>query len=148
MFKAIRHRLLQLKGRRIFGKKVGILGDFTVVNPGNVTIGDHCGINHDVFILGHHRVEIGSYVVLSARCMLIDTGLDKNDFLDLDFPKHVDAPIRIEDGVWIGAGAIILAGVTVGRKAIVGAGAVVTRDVPPHSVVAGNPAKIIGRTDA
>ncbi|MDC0424855.1 acyltransferase, partial [bacterium] len=148
IFKAIRHRFLQLKGRRIFGKKVGILGDFTVVNPKNVTIGDHCGINHDVLILGHHRVEIGSYVVLSARCMLIDTGLDKNEFSERDFPKHVNGPIRIEDGAWIGAGAIILAGVTVGRKAIVGAGAVVTRNVPPQAIVAGNPAKVIGRTDA
>lgn len=148
MFSFIRHSLLQLKGRRIFGRKVGILGDFTVVNAKNVTIGNHCGINHGVFILGHHRVEIGSYVVLSARCMLIDAGLDKDEFLEQDFPKHVKGPIRIEDGAWIGAGAIILAGVTVGHKAIVGAGAVVTRDVPPHAIAAGNPAKIIGRTDA
>lgn len=140
--------LLQMKGRRIFGKKVGILGDFTVLNPKNVSIGDFCGVNHGVFIVGHSRIEIGSYVVLSARCMLLDTGLDKAEFLSRDFPRHVSGPIKIEDGAWIGAGAIILAGVTVGRKAIVGAGAVVTRDVPAHSVVAGNPAKIIGRTDA
>jgi len=123
------------------------LGGFTVVNPQNVIIGDHCGINEGVFILGHHRIEIGSYVVLSARCMLIDTGLDKEEFLEHDFPKHVSGPIRIEDGAWIGAGAIILAGVTVGRKAIVGAGAVVTRDIPPYAIAAGNPAKVIGRTD-
>lgn len=148
MIQRIFHMLLQLKGRRIFGKKVGILGDFTVLNPKNVTIGDFCGINHGVFIVGRSRVEIGSYVVLSARCMLLDTGLEKAEFIDRDFPRHFDGPIKIEDGAWIGAGAIILPGVTVGRKAIVGAGAVVTRDVPPHSVVAGNPAKIIGRTDA
>ncbi|RYY70023.1 MAG: sugar O-acetyltransferase, partial [Chitinophagaceae bacterium] len=49
----------------------------------------------------------------------------------------------IEDDVWIGAGAIILQGVTVGKKSIVGAGAVVTKDVPPGVVVAGNPARII-----
>ena len=148
MMRRILHRLLQLKGRMVFGRKVGILGNFTVVNPKNVSIGAHCGINHDVFILGHHRIEIGSYVVLSARCMLIDTGLDKREFADQLFPKHVDGPIVIEDGAWIGAGAIILANVTVGRKAIVGAGAIVTRDVPPLTIVAGNPAKIIGRVDA
>jgi len=145
--KAVRHRLLQYKGRRIFGKEVGILGDFTVVNPENVMIGDHCGINHGVFILGHYRIEIGSYVVLSARCMLIDAALDKSEFLERDFPKHVSAPIRIEDGAWIGAGAIILPGVTVGRKAIVGAGAIVTRDVPQYAIAVGSPARIIGRTD-
>ena len=64
-----------------------------------------------------------------------------------NFPKHVEGPIRIEDGAWIGVGAIILANVTVGTKSIVGAGSVVTRDVPPHSIVAGNPAKVIGWTN-
>lgn len=147
MFRRVHHILLQLKGRWVFKRKVGILGNFTVLNPRNVTIGDFCGINHGVFIVGHSRVEIGSYVVLSARCMLLDTGLDKSEFLENTFPSHVGGPIKIEDGSWIGAGAIILAGVTVGRKSIVGAGAVVTRNVPPHSIVAGNPARIIGRTD-
>ena len=138
---------LQLKGLIVFGKRVGILGNFTVVNPSNVTIGKHCGINKDVFILGHHRVDIGDYVVLSARVMLIDTGLELAGFANKDFPAHVDGPVCIEDGAWIGAGAIVLPGVTVGRKSVVGAGSVVTRDVPPYSVVAGNPARVIGRTD-
>jgi acetyltransferase-like isoleucine patch superfamily enzyme len=148
IFKILRRYILQLKGYLIFGKKVGVLGNFTVANPSNVTIGDHCAVNHGVFILGHHKVEIGSFVVLSTRCMIIDTGLDKHEFVEKDFPKHVNGPIRIEDGAWIGAGATILAGVTIGRKAIVGAGAVVTRAVPPNSIVAGNPARIIGSTDA
>ena len=51
--------------------------------------------------------------------------------------------IRIENDAWIGAGAIILPGLTIGEGSIVGAGAVVTKDVPPHSVVAGNPARVI-----
>ena len=147
MFRFIRHRFLQLKGRWIFGRKVGILGNFTVANPRNVTIGRFCGINHGVFILGHHEITIGSYVVLSARCMLIDAGLDKTEFAEADFPRHVSAPITIRDGAWIGAGAIILANVTIGKKAIVGAGAVVTRDVPDYAIVAGNPARVIGCTN-
>ncbi len=141
------HMVLQLKGRLVFRRRVGILGNFTVANPRNVIIGDHCGINHGVFILGHERVEIGSHVVLSARCMLIDAGLALHEFATHDFPAHVSGPIRIEDGAWIGAGAIILANVTVGRKAVVGAGAVVTRDVAPYTVVAGNPARVIGAVD-
>jgi acetyltransferase-like isoleucine patch superfamily enzyme len=55
--------------------------------------------------------------------------------------------IHIENGVWIGAGAIITAGVTVGKNAVIGAGSVVTKDVPPFSVVVGNPAKIIKQYD-
>lgn len=56
-------------------------------------------------------------------------------------------PIVIEDNVWIGGGAIILAGVTIGKDSVVGAGAVVTRDVPPGVVVAGNPARVLRRLD-
>lgn len=54
-----------------------------------------------------------------------------------------DLPVRIEDDVWVGTGAIILKGVVIGRGAVVAAGAVVTRDVPPYAIAAGVPAKVI-----
>jgi maltose O-acetyltransferase len=56
---------------------------------------------------------------------------------------EVAKPIVIEDNVWLGGGAILLPGVTIARNAVVGAGAVVSRDVPSSSVVAGNPARVI-----
>jgi maltose O-acetyltransferase len=56
---------------------------------------------------------------------------------------EVAKPISIEDNVWIGGAAILLPGVSIGRNAVVGAGSVVTRDVPPNTVVAGNPARVI-----
>ena len=147
LFSIFRYVLLQIKGFIIFGKSVGVLGNFTVANPKNVRIGKHCGINHGVFILGHNRIEIGSHVVLSARVMLIDSGLVLEDFKKSEFPPHFPSFVCIEDGAWIGAGAIILPGVTVGRKSVVGAGSVVTKDVDPFTIVAGNPARLIGRTD-
>ena len=147
VFKKNRRLIFNAYGYFIFGKRVGVLGFFTVGNPKNVVIGSDCGINHGVYILGHSRVEIGSGVVLSARCMLIDSGLVLDGYANKDFPAHMEGFIRIEDGVWIGAGAIILPGVTIGRKSVVGAGSVVTKDVQPYTVVAGNPARPIGRTD-
>lgn len=146
-FRMGRHFLLQVKGRIIFGRKVGILGNFTVINPANVTIGAGCGINHEVFILGANKIEIGSNVVLSARCMLIDSGLELRGFAATEFPAHTSSFIRIEDGAWIGAAAIILPGVVVGRKSVVGAGSVVTKEVAAFTIVAGNPARVVGRTD-
>lgn len=143
----IRHLWLQVLGLLVFGRRVGILGPFTVVNPRNVRIGNECGINHNVFILGRSKIVIGDGVVLSAGAMLIDSGLRLEGFARAEFPAHVDSYVIIEDGAWIGAGAIILPGVTVGTKSVVGAGSVVTRDVPPYTVVAGNPARILGRTD-
>ena len=56
---------------------------------------------------------------------------------------YYDAPIVVEDDVWIGFGAIILAGVTIGRGAIIGAGSVVNKDVPPYAIVGGVPAKVL-----
>jgi len=147
MIGRIRHAWLQLKGYLVLGRKVGVLGDFTVVNPNNVRIGEGCGINHGVFILGRSAIDIGDHVILSANAMILDAGLELKGFANTDTPRHVASFVRIESRVWIGAGAIILPGVTVGHGSVVGAGAVVTRDVPPGVVVAGNPARVIGRTD-
>ena len=134
---------LQFYGYVLFGKKVGVLGMFSVVNPRNVSVGKDLGINHGVFILGACKIEIGNNVVLSARCMLIDSSLDVNQFLLSYKPPHVTAPIIISDSVWVGAGAIILPGVTIGEKSVIAAGSVVTRSVPSKTLVAGVPAKII-----
>jgi maltose O-acetyltransferase len=130
-----------------FGRAVDVYGQFTVVYPRNVRIGANCGINHDVFILGRCGIDIGDDVVLSARVMLIDAGLDPATFEVPAERKYIDGPIRIGRGVWIGAGAIILPGVRIGERSIVGAGSVVTRDVPARSIVAGNPARLIRKID-
>jgi maltose O-acetyltransferase len=135
--------LLQIKGWIIFGRRVGILGDFTVGNPRNVLIGDDCGINQGVYIQGNCGVAIGHRVVLSAGVMVLDAGLDTSRFNN-DFPPHVGRKIVIEDGAWVGARAIILPGVRIGRQSVVGAGAVVTKDVPPYGIVVGSPARWIG----
>lgn len=140
----LRRYWLGLKAYMAFGKRVAVFGDFTVINPRKVSIGNNCAINHDVFILGSSGIEIGDNVVLSARCMIIDAGLDTSNFANTHERKYIDAPVAIGSGVWVGAGAIILPGVTIGEKSIVGAGSVVTRDVPPRSIVAGNPARVIG----
>lgn len=118
---------------------------FTVVNRKNVHIGRNCAINHDVFLLGRDEILIGNNVILSTRCMLLDAGFDVDKYLSFDIPdyEYKKSYIHIEDNVWIGAGAIVLPRVTVGRNSIIAAGAVVSKDVPPYVVVAGNPAKII-----
>ncbi len=145
MCKTLKHYALQLYGYMMFGRRVSVFGGFTVVNRKNVRIGQNCAINHGVFILGSNEIIIGANVILSTGSMLIDTGLDVDSYLKHASRQYIESFIHIEDNVWIGAGAIILAGVTIGRNSIVGAGSVVTKDVSAYCVVAGNPARVIRR---
>lgn len=126
------------------------LGDYSVIESfacinnavGDVIIGDHTRIGLHNTIIG--PVTIGSHVNLAQGITV--TALNHN-FEDSD--KRIDeqgvstAPVIIKDDIWIGANAVILPGVTIGNHSVVAAGAVVTKNVPPHSLVAGVPAKII-----
>ena len=126
------------------------LGDYSVVESfacinnavGDVVIGDHTRIGLHNTIIG--PVEIGNHVNLAQGITV--TALNHN-FSDTN--KRIDEqgvstnPVTIEDDVWVGANAVILPGVTIGEHCVVAAGAVVTKDVPPHSLVAGVPAKVI-----
>ncbi len=102
-------------------------------------------IGHGCTFSSARLISIGDDCLISAGVRIHD-----NDGHSLDAAKRIAKqpigpenvkPVTLEDGVWIGAGAVILKGVTVGRQAIVGAGAVVTHDVPAGSTVAGNPAR-------
>ena len=94
-------------------------------------------------IIGNH---IGNHVILAQNVVL--SGLNHN-YEDISLPIHLQgvsvAPIIIEDNAWIAANSIITAGVTIGKHAIVAGGSVVTKNVPPYTIVAGNPAKAIKR---
>ncbi len=119
------------------------------VSPGTeLTIADHVGISGAI-LYAAKRIEIGEWVCLGAGAQVFD-----NDFHPLDAAQRrannpdaiLSAPVRIEPDAWIGARAMILKGVTVGRCAVVGAGSIVTRDVPAGAIVAGSPAKVVGWT--
>ncbi len=98
-------------------------------------------MNRGAEIVAAERVTIGRDCKIARDVIIMDT-----DQHELPGQGLLVAPVVIEDRVWIGARAIILKGVTVGHDAIIAAGAVVTKDVPPHTVVAGVPAKSVSRT--
>lgn len=89
------------------------------------------------------RVEIGAHCLLGPRCVIVDHNHGIAPDRRIDEQPCVAKPIRIGNDVWCGAGAVILAGVTIGAGAVVGAQSVVTRDVPPMAVAAGNPARVL-----
>jgi maltose O-acetyltransferase len=108
----------------------------------NITVGKNFFANHNCIFLDANRITIGDHVMIgpsvqiAAAChpLEADKRRQGNEF---------SKPVIIEDDVWIGAAAIILPGVTIGKGSVIGAGSVVTKDVPSGVVVAGNPAKII-----
>ena len=121
-----------------------VIESFACINNavGDVMIGDHTRIGLHNTIIG--PVIIGSHVNLAQGITV--TALNHNFE---DSKKRIDeqgvstSAVVIEDDIWIGANAVVLPGVTIGHHSVVAAGAVVTKDVPPHSLVAGIPAKVI-----
>jgi maltose O-acetyltransferase len=108
----------------------------------NIAIGSGCFVNFNCVVLDVVPITIGDRVQIASAVQL----------LAADHPRDVATrasglengrPVTIEDDVWIGAGALICPGVTVGRGSIVGAGSVVTRDVPAGVVAAGNPCRVV-----
>lgn len=118
--------------------------DFSAINNGvgSVIIGARTKIGLSNTIIG--PVTIGNDIRLAQNITL--SGLNHN-YEDIKIPIHKQgvstAPISIEDNSWIGANVVVLAGVTIGKHAIVAAGSIVTKDIPPFSIAAGNPARII-----
>lgn len=130
---------------RFFGMDIGkdsiIFRNSEVLGIKNVKIGNNSIINHHCFLDGRGGLTIGENVNISNHVLLI-TG--SHDINSKDFKTFFNK-IIIEDYVWICTGAIVLPGVTLSKGSVVGAGAVVTRDVPPFTIVGGIPARIIGR---
>ncbi len=134
---------VQNEGRLVIGDRVRIRAipwttELAALGGGLLDIGDGVFINSGVSISACKSVTIGSNCQIGPRVLIMD-----NDFHVAGDPLHhpQSSPVVLEDHVWIGAGAIVLKGVRIGRRASIGAGSVVTRDVAADSVVAGAPAR-------
>ena len=126
------------------GRRCGIYNGcfFDLGANGSVEIGDYSTLVC-VIVASDASVAIGSYCFLAHEVVIADRAAAA--------PPRADAPahgrsagIVLDDDVWVGMGAVLLGGAHIGRGSIVGAGAVVDRAIPPYSVVAGNPCRIVG----
>jgi len=151
-----RHLRNKDSGAVVIGKHVSCYAgcSFSVGVHGRCTIGDFTLLN-GALIMAEDKIDIGSHCLISWN-----VGIADSDFHPLDpaqrlidsqalapffkdrppRPKLKTAPVTIKDNVWIGMNATILKGVTIGENSVVAAGSVVTKSVPPNTVVAGNPA--------
>ena len=134
----------RMKLVRLFGAQTGndscYYRSVRIFAPWNLEIVNHVMLGPSVDIYNKAKVTIGKSVIISREVFLCTASHD----ISSPTMELVTKPIVIGDNVWIGAKATILPGVTIGEGAVVGACAVVVKDVPPWSVVVGNPAKVVG----
>ncbi len=128
------------------------VGDRTTIYPyallktngGSIEIGPDSSVHDYCVLYGNGGIRTGKNVHIAAHTAIVASGhvyekIETAGFSD----EMVNKGIKIEDNVWIGVSAVILDGVTIGIGSVIGAGAVVTKDVPPYSVVVGVPARVI-----
>jgi acetyltransferase-like isoleucine patch superfamily enzyme len=114
--------------------------ELVTYDSGRIEIGAHTFINYGSSIAARASVKIGSHCHLGHYMFVMDNNQH-------DAVRHWElppsAPVVIEDNVWIGSKVVILPGVRIGCRAVIGAGSIVTKDVPPRCVAAGNPARVL-----
>ena len=131
----------------LYGCEIGDetrIGTFVEIQK-NATVGKHCKISSHTFIC--EGVTIEDEVFIGHGVMFINDSFPRataNGRLQTEADWAVE-PIVVKNGASIGSNATILAKVTIGERAIIGAGSVVTKDVPPDTIVAGNPARVLRR---
>jgi acetyltransferase-like isoleucine patch superfamily enzyme len=144
------HKTAQIEKRELIEiAKTAEIKDYVIIRAYTkpVIIGEFTQINPFTVIYGHSEIKIGNNVMIGPHCMI---AAGNHDYLQTEKPMRfagalTKGPIIIEDNVWIGANSTITDGVTIGRDAVVGANSVVTANVNPFEIVAGTPAKVIGK---
>jgi maltose O-acetyltransferase len=138
---------------RLLRELLGAVGEGVVVRPPfrcdygtNISIGDGTFVNFDAIVLDVVDVVIGAACQIATRVQLL-TATHPLDPVPRRAGWESGAPIVLEDNVWLGGGAIVCPGVTIGQDTVVGAGAVVTRDLPAGIVAAGVPARVLRELD-
>lgn len=132
-------------GPVLFGEGVSLSGtvvpiELDTYDSGRIEIGNHTFINYGSSIAARSLVKIGPYCHLGHYTFVMDN--DQHDIVrHTDLPQS--KPVVIEDHVWIGSKVVILPGVRIGSRAVIGAGSIVTNDIPPRCVAAGNPARVL-----
>lgn len=143
----------------VVGAHTHVRGELlTFWDAGQINIGEWCYVGESSRIWSQSSISIGNYVLIAHLVDIHDTNshpldwkerrLDTETILSLSYrtpTQTLSAPITIEDDAWIGFKASVMKGVRIGRGAIVAAGAVVTKDVPAWTAVAGNPATVVAK---
>ena len=149
--------------KRIFHDLFGKMGehvhidiDFHCEYGKHIFIGDHVIINMNCTFVDNNRIDIGNGVLIASNVQIytathstkVSERMVQNWSEGEEICRTYALPVKIEDGVWIGGGAILLPGVIIGRNSVIGAGSVVTRSIPANCVAVGNPCRVIKQIES
>lgn len=123
------------------GRRVDFSTSMIIRNPRNISIGDDCSFSNFVILDAHDRITIGSGCMFANNVVIATATHD--DRVDPMRSMLLKSPVTIGNNVWLGIGATVLPGITIGDGAIIGARALITRDVPPRAVVVGVPGRVV-----
>jgi acetyltransferase-like isoleucine patch superfamily enzyme len=142
---ALREGRLEIGPQTMFEPGVWI----TAPDQARIRIGAGCFLNLGVMVASMNLVEIGDHCMFANGCFISD---GSHRFADPHLPVPwqgftTKGPTRVGDNVWCGAGVVITSGVTVGQRSVIGANSVVTDDIPPYSIAAGAPARVLKRIE-
>lgn len=124
------------------GKSFVITAPFWCDYGYNIEIGENFYTNHNCVILDGAKVTFGDNVFIAPNCCFSTAG-HPIDFLQRNEGLEFAYPIKVGNNVWIGAGVIVLPGVTIGDNSIIGAGSVVNKDIPANMIAVGNPCRVL-----
>jgi acetyltransferase-like isoleucine patch superfamily enzyme len=132
-------------GEVVLGEGVSLNGtvvpvELVTYTSGRIEIGNHTFVNYGSSIAARASVKIGSHCLLGHYTFVMDN--DQHDVVKHSVLPQSD-PVIIGDHVWIGSKVVVLPGVRIGSRAVIGAGSIVTKDIPPRCVAAGNPARVL-----
>jgi acetyltransferase-like isoleucine patch superfamily enzyme len=145
VLECLRDGRLEIGAHTLFEPHVWI----TIGESGRVRIGSQSFLNLGVMVASQHLVEIGDHCMFANGCFISDAS-HRFDDPELPVPWQgfsSKGPTRIGDNVWCGANVVITSGVTVGERTVIGANSVVVRDLPPRSIAAGAPARVLRRIE-
>jgi maltose O-acetyltransferase len=136
---------LHNQGRLVMGDRIRLVStpfplEIVTMPAGCIELGTNVFINFGTSLVASNRISIGDDCLIGTHVMIMDCDFHRVEDKVWDTTGY---PVTIEDRVWLANRCIVLKGVRVGHDAVVAAGAVVSRDVPPRSVVAGNPARVV-----
>lgn len=132
---------VRVRGRVTLGEKVGLMRDcelLAVAPDAQITLGDHVFVNRGARIVASRSISIGAETLIGDEVRVLDS-----DYHRLAEDADPTAPVVIGPRVWVASGAMVLRGVTIGEGAVIGARALVTHDVPAHTLAVGSPARVV-----